>query len=138
MNDRMSLSTSHYRWLAGLWTLGIVVACSLPPASFSGVQPGLGVDKVVHFGLFAGFGALWMRALCPPGGSAREKNRRRVVGLLVVGGVFAVGAELYQHVLPIRRMADPYDAIANGGGLLAGILVYEGRRWAGRLGASAR
>jgi hypothetical protein len=124
MTSLPSLSTTHYCWLAVLWTGGIVLALSLPAASFSGVEPALGVDKVVHAVLFAGFGGLWMRAFCPPGTEWR-RVRNRGGRLLLVGGLFAGGSELYQQVLPLQRVADPYDALANVVGLLFGILLHS-------------
>ncbi|MFB6248175.1 MAG: VanZ family protein [Salinibacter sp.] len=118
-----SLSTTHYRWLAVLWTGAIILACSLPAASFAGVQPGVGADKVVHVVLFAGFGGLWMRAFCPPDvGWTRVRSRGG--RLFLVGALFASGSEVYQQLLPLRRMADPYDALADVVGLLFGILLY--------------
>jgi hypothetical protein len=116
------LSTTQYRWLAALWTAGIVVACSIPAASLSPIKPALSADKLIHFGLFAVFGALWMRALCPPRASARLC--RYSLYLLVGGSLFAIGTEIYQHVLPIQRRGDPYDALADGGGLLLAVVVY--------------
>jgi len=129
MGRLFSLSTIHYRWLAGLWTLGIVVALSVPPSSFNDVQPAVGIDKLVHFALFAGFGGLWMRVLCPPRAGVWAQCRRRVGALLVVGVFFAVGSEVYQGLLPIRRSGDPYDAVADGVGLLVGILLYGAVWW---------
>lgn len=123
MTSFPSLSTTHYRWLAGLWTGGIVLALSLPAASFAEVQPALGADKVVHAVLFAGFAGLWMRALCPPGAGWRHA-RDRGGRLFLVGALFAGGSELYQQFLPFRRVADPYDALANVVGLLFGIVLY--------------
>jgi len=129
-----SLSTTHYRWLAVLWTGAIVLAFSLPAASFDGVQPAVGADKVVHLVLFAVFGGLWMRALCPPDpGTNWARVRRRGGRLLLVGVLFGVGSEVYQWVLPLRRMADPYDALADVLGLLFGILLYGAYvRWGPR------
>jgi len=126
---RPLLSTTRYRWLAALWTLGVLVALSLPPSSFRGAQPGVGADKLVHFVLFAGFGGLWMRALCPPLAGDWLQCRRRAGALLVVGILFAVGSEVYQDLLPIRRSGDPYDAVADGAGLVAGMLLYGSIRW---------
>jgi len=116
------LSTTQYRWLAALWTGGIVVACSIPAASLSPIKPALSADKFIHFGLFAVFGALWMRALCPPQASAHRC--RYSLYLLGGGSLFAVGTEIYQHILPIQRHGDPYDALADGSGLLLAVIVY--------------
>jgi hypothetical protein len=119
------LSTTHYRWLAALWTVAILVGVSLPAASLSPVSAALSFDKAIHFGLFAVFGALWMRGLCPPASRGGwQRFRRRGLQLGGVGVLFAGGSEVYQQLMPIRRMADPYDAVADIAGLLAGILLY--------------
>lgn len=119
------LSTTHYRWLAGLWTAAILVGFSLPAASLSPVSAALSFDKAIHFGLFAVFGALWMRGLCPPDAQdGWARFRRRGLQLGIAGVLFAGGSEVYQQLMPIRRMADPYDAIADIAGLVVGILLY--------------
>lgn len=119
------LSTVHYRWLAVAWTLGILIACSVPSTTLPSVDPALGVDKIVHVGLFAVFGALWMRSLCPPTTPTTMSCLRRHGAFLVaLGGAFAVTTEVYQHLLPIRRLGDPYDAAANGLGLAGSLLAY--------------
>jgi hypothetical protein len=119
-----SLSTSTYRRLAVLWTGAMIVGFSLPAASLSPVEAALGYDKAIHAALFFGFAVLWMRSVCPPGAQDAAALRRCAVGMGVVGGLFAVGSEGYQHLLPIRRVADPYDALADGVGLLVGLLGY--------------
>lgn len=118
------LSTRHYRWLAALWTVGIVAACSIPAASLTPLGPALSADKVIHFGLFVVFGVLWMRALGP---SPKEETALRRRALWVLGGglLLAVGTEVYQHVLPLQRLGDPYDALANGAGLLVSVAGYH-------------
>lgn len=114
MNLFSALTTTHYRAAALLWTIGIVVACLLPASSLSSVQPDVGVDKLVHVVLFAGFGGLWMRALCPPAeASDAAVLGRWTLGVLVVGAGVAVGTEVLQEVAPVRRMGDPYDVLAN-------------------------
>lgn len=125
MWHRFSLNTGHYRILAVLWTVGIVTVCSLPTESLPEVQPALSLDKLVHFGLFAVFGALWMRGLCPPERDGLGQClRRRGLALFVTGGVFAGGVEVYQHLAPLRRLGDPYDALANVLGLFFALLFY--------------
>jgi len=124
MRLTLPLSTVHYRLLAGVWTVGIVVALSLPAESFGAARPAMGADKVAHVVLFAGFGVLWLRGLCPP--AAHDLARcfwSRGGVLFVVGALFAVGTELYQHLLPVQRIADPYDATAD---LVGFVLAFVG------------
>lgn len=120
-----ALSTTHYRWLAVLWTGGIIAACSIPAPSLSPIESALSADKAIHVGLFFVFGVLWMRALGPPSAEMSPSHlRRKGLWLLVWGGLFAVGTEVYQHLLPIQRMGDPYDALADGSGLLLAVVGY--------------
>lgn len=124
-NVLSALSTSHYRWLALLWTAAILGAFSLPASTLSPARSLLDFDKLIHAALFGIFGVLWMRVLCPPGTETVWATLRRRGGQLFGAGVlFAGGTEVYQHVMPIRRMGDPYDALADGTGLLAGIFLY--------------
>lgn len=115
------MSTTQYRWLAGLWTVAILVACSVPATTLSSVGPALSYDKIAHVVLFAVFGGLWMRALSPP---HEGTARRNGLLLLLVGSVFAVLTEAYQHLLPIRRHGDPFDALADGVGIVVGVGFY--------------
>ncbi|MFP4227431.1 MAG: VanZ family protein [Salinivenus sp.] len=126
MNARSTVTTAHYRTAAVLWTAGIVAACLIPASTLSSVEPAVGVDKLAHVILFAGFGGLWMRALCPPGGANAEGLRlRRTLGVLAVGVAVAIGTEFLQHVAPVRRMADPFDVVANLIGLVGAVGGYE-------------
>ena len=119
-----SLRTAHYRLLATLWTLGILVALALPTGSMPETQA-TNIDKIVHLGLFAGFGGLWLRGLCPPDIEGLPACFRRRGGLFFVGGLlFAVGMEAYQYLLPVRRMVDPYDVMANLLGLVVAFVGY--------------
>lgn len=119
-----SFTTVQYRILAILWTLGIVVVCSLPTDNLPQLQPAFSLDKLVHFGLFAVFGGLWIRGLCPPAPEGMGRCFMRRVAVLLVGGMFAGGVEVYQHVAPLQRLGDPYDAVANGLGLLFALTAY--------------
>jgi len=126
------MTTARYRLLAMLWTAGIILAMSIPTGNLSRVRPEIGADKIVHVILFAGFGLLWLRGLCPPGDDELPKCFRRRGGLFfVVGVLFAVGTEVYQALIPVQRMADPYDATADLVGFVlafVGYYVYHVRR----------
>lgn len=120
-----SMKTVHYRLLAALWTAGIVLAMSIPTGNFGKIQPELGFDKVIHVILFAGFGILWLRGLCPPDDERLSRCFRRRGGLFFVAGVlFAAGTEVYQYLLPIGRMADPYDVTADLVGFVVAFAAY--------------
>lgn len=109
--------------LAGLWTVGILLAVTIPTGSIPEVHSPFGLDKVVHAVLFAGFGLLWLRGLCPPARIRGSSHMSKRGVLLLVGGIFfALGTEVYQHFAPIERTADPYDAVAD----LIGFLVAFG------------
>jgi hypothetical protein len=119
-------TTTQYRWLAVLWTAAILGGLSLPPSSLSPAQTLLSFDKLIHAVLFGGFGLLWMRVLCPPEAAGNGASLRWRGGqLLGMGVLFAGGTEVYQQIMPVRRMGDPYDALADAVGLLVGILLYS-------------
>jgi hypothetical protein len=120
-----SIRTVHYRLLAAFWTVGILLAMTVPTGNLPGTQSFLGVDKIVHAVLFAGFGGLWLRGLCPPDSDQIRSCFRRRGGLFfVVGVLFAGATEIYQHLLPIQRLADPYDVTADLVGFTAAFVVY--------------
>lgn len=132
-DDSVRFFRTHpiYRGLASLWTIGMLTAFSLPPTSVPAVESALSVDKLIHFGLFFGFGLLWMRALRPPSAEGVADGLQgaslRFVG---IGVCFAGGAEWYQQVIPVSRTSDPYDALANVVGLLTSLVVYTAfLRW---------
>ena len=81
-----------------VWTLGILVACSIPGPSLPSSSL-LEFDKVAHVVLFLGFGALWMWAM-----------PKRLGVIVLLGVIYAIGTEFYQGILPWPRTADPYDA----------------------------
>lgn len=105
----------RYRYLALAWTLLILVGCSLPGSELPEMSL-VSIDKLVHVVLFAGFGWLWMKAMA-------HRPRTRAWWVLTSGIAFAILTEVYQGLLPLGRMADPYDAAANITGLLLGVLI---------------
>ncbi len=106
---------------AVLWTLGILVAVTVPASTVPTGPPEMGLDKVVHLIMFAGFGLLWMRAL-----AARPRSH----ALWVVGGTglaLAVGSELLQHAVLATRQGSLYDGVANVLGLVLSLAWAVGR-----------
>jgi hypothetical protein len=98
-------------WL-GLWLLaiGIVVAGSLlpPPPDLPAVRGG---DKLAHLAAYA----LLMAA------AVQLFERARI--LLAIAGLLALlglGLEFAQGALTATRQFDPWDALANAGGVLLG------------------
>ncbi len=121
------MTTTHYRILAILWTLGIALAYSIPTPNFPVSTTVLGWDKLAHFGLFCGFGFLWMHALHPSRAPARKATSHRRAALIFgVGVALSVLAEVYQDSLPYRS-AEPYDALANTLGLTTALLFFYWR-----------
>ncbi len=96
--------------LALVWSVLILVLCSVPGESIPVDASLLSLDKWVHAGLFAAFGALWLRAR--PG---------RGWAIFALGVAFGVGIEIWQGALPIGRSADVLDAVADVVGLVAGL-----------------
>lgn len=90
------------------WTLAIFAGLSLP----TDVAPDVGgSDKNVHAIIFAGFAFLWRRA-----GLSELRT-------LAWGVAYAIMSEVYQAVMPIGRSGDVEDALADGLGLLIGLVL---------------
>jgi hypothetical protein len=105
------------RRAALLWTLGILVACSVPGAYVPNV-PILSADKLVHIALFGVFGWLWSRAF--PG---------RLWQILLAGAAFGVFIEIWQDTLPIGRVADWFDFVADVIGLVLALSAVAWKEW---------
>ncbi|MEM8556995.1 MAG: VanZ family protein [Bacteroidota bacterium] len=95
--------------IASAWTLLCLALFTIPGQDLPPQL--LSLDKLVHLGLFAVLGVLWMRAV----------PRRAWPWVLVGGLAYGIGTELYQGMLPWPREPDPFDALADGVGLLLGV-----------------
>ncbi len=102
--------------LAVLWTLGILLATTLPMGDVPDVEVSH-FDKAVHFALFFGFGFLWMWALT-------LRIARRATLVLMIGAIGAFGTEGLQWLMSFERTADLADGVANLLGLLGGVGVF--------------
>jgi VanZ family protein len=102
---------SHYTWIAAIvWTVAILVGIIIPDQSLP-QGPDMGIDKLVHFGLFFVFSVLWM-----------EAGSSKYLPLWVLGGglLYGLSTEYLQGLLPVARTPDPIDALINAAGTLAG------------------
>ena len=107
--------------MAVLWTLLIWILLSIPGSSIPSSQI-WAYDKVGHAGLFFILSILWLNAV-------RTKSTRIITGIVVAGVLLGPFSEWYQSVLPISRIADPYDAVANFVGFALGTglwLIFTG------------
>ena len=107
------LSLRH-RWFwiaASVLLVAVVVVGSLQSAFQTGVMRGF--DKVEHFATYM-FLAVWFTGLY-----------RRPRYWLIAAGLLALGLsmEIAQFVMQAGRMGDPYDMVANTGGVAAGLVL---------------
>ena len=99
---------SRNPWIAILWTLLILLACSWPGKDIP-EAPVAGFDKIVHSGLFVVWTVLWL--LVYP-----SKSKQ----VIILGIVYGLGLEFYQQILPFDRTFDWWDAVADSVGVLLG------------------
>ena len=103
-------------------TLLLLTLCLLPrswmPRGEASPRKIPHLDKVVHFGMFAGFGLLWACA-----GRSPVPTRSRVAGVLAVAFALAVSTEITQGLPQIARDPDPFDALADAVGSVVGVGV---------------
>ena len=98
------------RIAAELWTLGTLVACSIP-GGWRRLDEVCAEDKLYHFVAFFVYALLW-RAV---------GVRTRTV--LATGLAFALFIEVWQLLFIEGRYADPLDLLADVLGLGAGLLL---------------
>lgn len=101
--------------VALFWMLIVLTALSIPGSTLPQVNFDL-ADKVAHAACFFVLGLLWMRALTGAG-------LRRAVITLTIGVLFGVASEVYQGLMPINRLFDPLDAVADAVGVLLAVVV---------------
>ena len=108
--------------LASCWTLVILALCWIPrtllPVNERAARPFTipNLDKLIHMGIFAVFAVLWMRVGDSP---------RRGRWVLVAGLALAILSELGQEIPVVNRDASVADGLADGLGVVAGLVGYE-------------
>ena len=103
--------------IAGIaWTLGAIILCVVPSAWLAWLPTNVpvGADKLVHVGLFAGFGLFWTLACSTRHGWYR---------ILWVGIVLALVTEIIQGAPGLHRQSDIWDGVADVVGLVAAIQI---------------
>ena len=126
----------HRTLLAAAWTALVLTLCLLPASWLPRreTNPEISTvphtDKVVHFGLFAVFGALWMRV----GTNPVEIRAARV---LAGGLALAVLTEAGQSVPAIARDSDWFDLAADLAGVVIAIGIWRLTLFAARSPASS-
>jgi hypothetical protein len=109
--------------LAALWTLVILFLCWMPGQWIREAEQGSpwfeipDLDKVVHWGIFVLFAALWLRT-----GSSRWRYAWVALGGLAMASI----TELVQNLPAIGRDAEVGDAITDLIGVAIGLVV---ARW---------
>ncbi len=103
--------------LAMIWTAVLLTLCLIPGRwihafETPNIETPLGFDKLIHASLFGIFSALWVGS---------EFSSRRLVPVIVLGVLLAVGTEWAQGLPAIRRDPDRWDAVADVTGLFLGI-----------------
>jgi VanZ family protein len=104
--------------LAILWTLFIASSCLLPPSAFRSFSFDtlLGLDKIVHFVLYAIFILLWAMA-------HKYITLKQKVVLLLTGITYGVLIEVLQSTMAIGRNYDIGDIVSNTVGCVIGVIL---------------
>jgi len=102
--------------------MAILAATSVPLQSGDWISVSFPLDKVVHFGLYAGLGRAFALGLARSGHGARAAY----LNAFVAGGLFAALDELHQLWIPGRE-ASVGDWLADVLGLAIAIYVWRGR-----------
>jgi VanZ family protein len=114
--SRIPTHSRTLRWTPPvLWVSLILVGTSWPAISVGPDTPA-GLDKVVHFTMYAVLGALVLRAT-----RSYRRARTQVLVLLVLSAFGAID-EYHQEFIP-RRSASVLDWVADSLGALTGVLA---------------
>ena len=103
----------------------ILILTGLPGSCFPHVKPTLGLDKVAHVVMFAGFGFLSIWGYREPF-EQKDKNEKRksLIFTLLVSIVFGALTEVMQETICINRTGSVYDFIADVIGSVFGISFF--------------
>jgi VanZ family protein len=105
--------------------IAILILTGIPGSVFPRVKPAIGLDKVVHILMYAGFAFLCIwgyRKQFISNGKAYQKRALLLTATISIcyGGV----TELMQEFLVPSRTGDWFDFIADTIGTLIGVLIF--------------
>ena len=105
-----------------IWTLLLLIGLLTPGEQLPDVPSAVGLDKVVHFGLFMVLSFLWARAFVGKS-NKRIKKRKFIPNYLVFVTIFAILVEYVQRLVPGRAF-DYLDILFNVLGVIAGAILF--------------
>lgn len=103
----------------------ILILTGLPGSLFPSVKPSLGLDKIVHLIMYAGFAfaCLWgYRKQFVSNGLAYKK--KAILLAVVIGIAYGGLTEIMQEYLVPKRTGDWYDFLADCIGTALGAIVF--------------
>ena len=105
----LAIQFLQHKYVAIVVTIIIFGLCTMPSRGLPNTN-----DKMAHFVAFAGWAFCWQFAF---------KNYAKT---LFLGIIYGILIEFWQAILPIsfHRSFDWYDALADGIGVLIGLLTY--------------
>ena len=103
----------------------ILILTGLPGSLFPRVKPALGIDKIVHLFMYAGFAfaCLWgYRKQFVSNGLAYKK--KAILLAAVIGVAYGGLTEIMQEYLVPKRTGDWYDFLADCIGTALGAIIF--------------
>ena len=103
----------------------ILLLTGFPGSSFPHVKPVVGLDKVIHFLMYAGFTYLTLWGYRKPYAERGKAYRLKAMGLtLAVGALLGAATEAIQAIPVLKRSCSIYDWIADLIGCIVGVGIY--------------
>ncbi len=103
----------------------ILILTGLPGSCFPHVKPAIGLDKVAHIAMYAGFAFLSIWGYREPF-SHKDKNgkRKSLILTFLISITFGALTEIMQETICYQRTGSVYDFIADVIGSLLGIAFF--------------
>lgn len=107
-----------------LCALVILVLTGLPGSCFPRVKPIVGLDKVVHMLMYAGFAFACLWGYRKPFKETGKGYRRKAIWItMALGAVLGMLTEIMQETLIQGRTGSVYDWIADVIGCIFGVII---------------